>query len=182
MQGATQCARRTRQLFRTLRTKLGRVNRPQTGDPITQLILGVFTRDAQEPKAREALESLKARVVDYNELRVIPPLEMSEYIGEYPDVRTKCQDVSRALNRIFAIEHSVSLERIGAASKTEVNNYLNGIPGLEAYSRARIKLLGLNQHAVPLDEAMWAYARQQEIVDESCSLDEAQAFLERQVE
>src|SRR5262245_7412057 len=104
MKGATQCARKVKQLFRNLRNKLGKVNRPHTADPITQRILGVLTRDAQEPKAREALDKLKSMVVDYNELRVIPPLEMAETIGDYPDVRTKCEDVSRALNRIFAIE------------------------------------------------------------------------------
>lgn len=182
MKGATNCARNVKQLFRTLRTRLGKVNRPQTGDPITQLILGVLTRDVPEAKARDALDRMKAMVVDYNELRVIPAFELAESVGDYPDARSKCEDISRALNRVFAIEHSVSLDRIAAASKVEINNYLNGIPGLDAYSRARVRLLGMNQHAVPLDEAMWAYARHEELVDPKCTLDDAQAFLERQIE
>src|SRR5262245_29806406 len=182
MKGATQCARKVKQLFRTMRTKLGKVNRPQTGDPITQMILGILTRDAPEAKAREALDRMKAMVVDYNELRVIPPLELADQVGEYPDARTKCEDVSRALNRVFAIEHTVALDRLAGGSKVDENNYLNGIPGLDGYSRARVKLLGLGQHAIPLDEAMWAYARQEGLVDEKCTLEEAQAFLERQID
>jgi hypothetical protein len=182
MKGATQCARRVKQVLRTLRAGLGRVNRPQSGDPITQMILGILTRDAPESKAREALDRMKSMVVDYNELRVIPSLELAEHVGEYPDVRTKCEDVSRALNRVFAIEHTVSMDRLAGASRSDVNNYLNGIAGLDGYSRARVKLLGFGIHAIPLDAAMWAYARQQGIVDEKCSLEEAQAFLERQVD
>lgn len=181
MKGATQCARRVRQLFRGLRAKLGKVSRPPTGDPITQMILGVLSRDVPEAKAREALDQMKSMVVDYNELRVIPALELANAIGDYPDARIKCEDLSRALNRVFAIEHSVSLDRIGSASKTDVTNYLNGIPGLDGYSRARVKLLGLGHHAIPLDEAMWAFARANEIVDAKCDLEEAQLFLERSI-
>jgi endonuclease III len=182
MRGATHSAQRLRQVFRSLRSALGRVTRPQATDPITQIILGIFSRDVPEPRAREALERLRAAVVDYNELRVISPRELTHLIGNYPDSRTKCEDLSRALNRIFAIEHTVSLERLTDMSRKDMVTYLGRIDGLEAYTRARVRLLGLRQHAIPLDEAMWAYARKVRMVDARCPLEEAQAFLERQVE
>ena len=181
MRGATQCARRLKQLFRALRTKLGKVSRPATGDPITQLILGIFARDVPESKAREALDKLRAMVVDYNELRVVPPIEMSQMVGELPHARLKCEDLSRALNKIFAIEHEVSLGRLRGMAKRDVLAYIDDIDGLDAFSRARIRLSGLQMHAIPLDEAMWAYARREGIVDARCPLEEAQAFLERKV-
>lgn len=164
-----------------MRSRAGRIQLPPVGDPIAQLILGIFSRDMPEPRAREALARLRSMVVDYNELRVVPPLELAAWVGEYPDVRTKCEDLSRALNRIFAIEHDVSLERAAALAGKDQLTYLNRIDGLEAYTRARIRLLGFQQHAIPLDEAMWAYARKKGIVDARCLLEEAQAFLERQV-
>lgn len=182
MKGATQCARRVKQVFKTLRGKLGKVNKPQVGDPVSQLILGIFSRDAQEAKAREVLDTLRAMVVDYNELRVIPHSEIAAAVGDYPDVRTKCEDMSRALNRIFAIEHSVTLDHLAKMSKTEANRYLDALPGLEGYTRARIRLLGLGLLAIPLDAAMWQYVRSEGLVDPKCTLDEAQAFLERQVD
>lgn len=181
MRGATDCAKRLKKLFQSLRNKLGKVQRPTVGDPITQLVLGVLTRDAQEPKAREALERMQMMVVDYNELRVIPPTEVAKAMGDYPDAYIKSEDINRALNRIFAIEHQVSLDRFATAPLKDVNTFLDRIDGLEAYTRARIKLLGLRKHAIPLDEAMWAMARAEEIVDGECSLEEAQGFLERQV-
>lgn len=181
MRGATRCAQRVKQLVRRLRSRLGRVQLPSVGDPIAQLILGIFSRDMPEPKAREALARLCTMVVDYNELRVIPPLELAHLVGDYPHVRIKCEDLSRALNRIFAIEHNVSLDRAAGLPRKDQLAYLNRIDGLEPYTRARIRLLGFGQHAIPLDEAMWAYARQKGIVDARCSLEEAQAFLERQV-
>lgn len=181
MKGATQCAKKVKQVFKSLRSSLGKVNRPQPGDPIMQLILGIFSRDAQEARAREALDRFHQMVVDYNELRVIPPSELALAVEDFPDPRTKCEDLSRALNRIFAIEHVVSLERIAGGAKADAANYLAGIPGLEAYTRARIRLLGFGHHAIPLDEAMWAYARAHDLVAADCSLEEAQSFLERQV-
>ncbi|MGE0479879.1 MAG: hypothetical protein AB7Q17_05340 [Phycisphaerae bacterium] len=191
MKGATQCAQRVKQLFRSLRNKLGKVTRPSTSDPISQLILGIFSRDVPESKAREALEQFRAIVVDYNELRVIAPLELAEHLNEslganagapaYPDLRIKCEDLTRALNKIFAAEHTVSLERLSGAPAREVRAYLDSIDGLEPYTRARIRLLGFQQHAIPLDEAMWAYAKKAGIVDAAATLDEAQQFLERQI-
>ena len=181
MKGATQCAKRVKQVFKALRGKLGKINPPQTGDPVTQMLLGILTRDAQESKAREALDALRGMVVDYNELRVIPHSEISDIIGDYPNGRSKCEDISRALNRIFAIEHNITLDHLTKMSKTDAVKYLEAIPGLDAYSRARVRLLGLGHHAIPLDEAMWHYALTEEMVDSKCELQDAQAFLERQV-
>lgn len=181
MKGATQCAKRVKQVFKTLRGKLGKIAPPQTGDPVTQMLLGILSRDAQESKAREALDALRGMVVDYNELRVIPHGEIAKIIGEFPNIRTKCEDIGRALNRIFAIEHAVTLDHLTQFSKSDAAKYLDGVPGLEAYSRARIRLLGLGIHAFPLDEAMWHYVTTEEMVDPKCELADAQAFLERQI-
>lgn len=181
MKGATQCAQRVRQVVRSLRNAAGRVTLPQVGDPIAQLILGIFSRDVPESRAREALDRLRGAVVDYNELRVMPVHELVDVVGEYPGVRTKCEDLTRALNRIFAIEHAVSLDRFVGGGRKDVVAYLDRIDGLEDYTRARIRLLGLQQHAFPLDEAMWAYARREGMVDGKCPLGEAQSFLERQI-
>jgi hypothetical protein len=164
-----------------LRTKLGKVGRRSGGDAITQMILGIFARDVPESKAREALDRLRALVVDYNELRVVPPIEMAEMVGTLPNARLKCEDLSRALNRVFALEHEISLGGLRALSSKEAREYLASIDGLDAYSRARVQLLGLEHHAIPLDEAMWAYARRERIVDRKCSLEEAQGFLERRI-
>jgi hypothetical protein len=181
MRGATKCAVRVKAVFSSLRARLGRVTPPATGDPVTQMLLGILSRDVPESKAREALDRIRSAVVDYNELRVIPPIELAEMLGDYPDVRLKSEDISRALNRIFAMRHAVSLDHLADMSPKEVIAELNRIDGLEAYTRARIRLLGLRQHAIPLDEAMWAYARHEGMVDPRCSLEEAQAFLERQI-
>ena len=181
MRGATECGRRLKRLFTALRSKLGKVHHPPIGDPITQLVLGVFSRDAPEAKAREALQKLRAMVVDYNELRVVAPIELADALGASPEVRRRCEDLSRALNRVFAVEHVVSLDRLRTMPPKDVLAYLKQIDGLEAYSRARIRLQGLQSHAIPLNEAAWAYAREARIVNARCGLEEAQSFLERQI-
>ena len=181
MRGATECAQRLKTLFSALRSRLGKASPLPGGDPLTQAILGVLSRDVPEPKAHEALDRIRGVVVDYNELRVVPPIELAEMVGDYPDVRLKCEDISRVLNKVFALNHSVTLDHLAELPKKEMRAQLDELDGLEPYSRARVRLLGLNQAAIPLDEAMWAYARREQIVDQRCPLDEAQAFLERQI-
>ncbi len=181
MRGATECAKRLKQFVSGLRSRLGKISLPAVTDPITQLILGILSRDTPEARASEGLERLRAMVVDYNELRVIPPLELSHVLHDFPDARLKCEDISRALNAVFALEHAISLNRLAGLSRRESQAVLDKLDGLEPYTRARVQLLGLRNHAVPLDEAMWASARQEGIVDARCPLAEAQQFLERQI-
>jgi endonuclease III len=182
MRGATECAKRLKSLFSSLRSQMGKLVRPPAGDPITHMMLGILSRNTPEAKAAEGLDRLRSVVVDFNELRVIPPIELTDILGDFPDARLKCEDMSRALNAIFATEHTVSLERVAGLPKREIAAYLDKIDGLEAYTRARVRLFGLGQHAIPLDEAMWALARREEIVSSKCSLEEAQQFLERHVD
>jgi hypothetical protein len=160
---------------------MGKVTQPAATDPITQLLLGILARDTPEARAGEGLERLRGMVVDYNELRVVPPIELAEVLGDFPNARLKCEDISRALNAVFAEEHTVSLDRLAGLPKKEVQAVLDQIDGLEPYTRARIRLLGLHLHAIPLDEAMWALARREHLVDPRCPLQEAQQFLERQI-
>lgn len=181
MRGATDCAKKLKSLISGLRTRVGKVQKPAVTDPITQLILGVLTRDVPEAKARDALEALKATVVDYNELRVIPPMELASIMGDLPEARLKGEDIARALNRIFAQEHAVSLDRCAQMNKRDGQAYLDKVDGLEPYTRARIRLLGFGQHAMPLDEATWTLLRAEGAVDPKAGLEEAQQFVERNV-
>jgi hypothetical protein len=181
MKGATQCAKRLKQLMRKLKVASANAPEDSVGDPLGQLILGIFSRDVPESKALAAMGRLRENVVDYNEMRVVSAIEMSQIVGGLPEARLKCEDLSRALNRIFAKEHCVSLDSLATMSKKDVVAYLDDLDGLEAYTRARIRLYGLGKHAIPLDAAMWAYARKTEIVDAGCTLEEAQTFLERQI-
>lgn len=181
MRGATDCAKRLKLLFSSLRSKLGKVSHPTVTDPITQVILGILSRGTPETKASEGLDRLRGMVVDYNELRVIPPIELAEVLHDFPDARLKCEDMARALNKIFMLEHVVALDHLADMGRKELVAYLGEIDGLEPYTAARVCLLGLRRHAIPLDEAMWALARREAIVAPRCALLEAQQFIERQV-
>lgn len=181
MRGATECAKRLKLFYSALRSKLGKVPALTVGNPISQMILGILSRDTPENEANAGLDRLRAIVVDYNELRVIPAIELAEILRDFPDARLKCEDIARSLNAVFAMEHTVALDHLMELSRRETLAYLEGIDGLEAYTVARVRLLGLRQHAIPLDEAMWAVAREEEIVNPRCPLGEAQQFLERQI-
>ncbi len=124
MRGATLCARRVKALFGSLRSKLGKVSLPGPGDPLTQCILGILSRDVPEPKAREALDRIRGMVVDFNELRVVPPIELAR-CWRLPGRAPQCEDISRALNKIFALHHNVTLDHLLGMPKKEVIIYLS---------------------------------------------------------
>src|SRR5262245_45991959 len=131
MRGATEAAKKLRKVFSALKSAHGKVQRPTPTDPITQLLLGIFSRNQPENKAKEIVEQLRALVVDYNELRVIPVGEMCDAVeAKTPEMWRKCEDLSRALNSIFATEHAVSLDRIKAMPRKDARAYLDNVRGL----------------------------------------------------
>lgn len=181
MKGASKCTERVKAHRKTLKKKFAGVELRASLDPISELVLAILSRDVPFRVAHEVLERLRSQVVDFNELRVIPSHELAELINDQTRYRLKADDLNRALNFVFAREFDVTLEPLRALNKKEAIAYLDEVEGLEAYSRASIRLHVLGQHAVPLDAAMWARARELELIDPECPLAEAQGFLERQI-
>jgi len=125
-------------------------------DPLVHLFVESFLLwEATTPLAREALSRLCATVVDYNELRVCFTDELVAALGgKYPRGDERCARLRCALNDLFRREHAVTLAPLLAPSVKDARGYLGSLDGTPAYVAARVALLGLGQHAVPVDSRL----------------------------
>lgn len=133
-------------------------------------------------KARAALKRIEAAVVDFNELRHCMPDELVRIIGERsPKVAERAMRLRTTLNRIYAREHAVCIERLTTAGKREAREYLDGLDGVPGYVAARTALLGLGAHAAPIDSRIHRRLVEAKVIGAEAALGDATGVLERRV-
>jgi len=140
--------------LRSLRAAFGAQEAPEPpADPIDEFVWSFLLWEATPTKATHALRRIRAETVDFNEFRVSLPGEIRAMLGErYPLVDVRAVRLRAALDDIYRREHAVSLTRLTAMPKRESRAYLDSIEATPPYVAARVQLMALGGHAVPLDQ------------------------------
>ncbi len=157
--------------------------RPAAADPVTQLVIGFLEWNSSSTKrAGEAHARLMAQLVDLNDLRVSLPHELIALIGaDYPLAEERAIRLHEVLNEIYIREHDISLADVASKPKKQIRQYLDTLPGMTNYVASQAMLLCFGAHAVPVDDHLLALLKEQQAVDPEATVDEASAFLERQI-
>lgn len=183
MKHGAEYARKIKRLYGQLRRRYGKPELTDSTDPLEQLVLGILARGVSEARALAAYRRLREAMVDYNELRVTPWVELSEILRpELPDADRKARDLSDALNAIYDRYSTVDLSALRDKPVREAREYLRSLPGVDEYAAARVVLMALGGHAVPIDETALAVLRKEQMISPDADLAEAQAFLERHIQ
>ncbi len=181
MKNATKHAEELRSLYR----KLLKEHKPEPRepmDPLKALVRGAMSFDVSDDRADHAMKAIDKEFVDLNELRVATDLEIQALLGgRYPAIEKRVAMITLALNNIFEREHTLSLDRLKTISKRDARKFLGELPDIHPFVEAYVMLYGFDGHAVPLDDDMLAYLREQEIIDEQTDLEEAQRFVEHHI-
>jgi len=154
----------------------------QPQDPLRALVRAAMSFDMPDAKADEAMRHIEREFVDLNELRVATDLEIQELLGtRYPAIERRVEMITRSLNNIFEREHTLNLDRLKAVSKRDARQFLRELPEIHPFVEAYVMLYGFDGHAFPLDEEILDYLREQGIVEDGATLDDAQRFIEHQL-
>ena len=168
--------------LRTLYKRLLREHKPeprQPQDALKALVRGAMTWGVSDSRADEAIRAIEREFVDLNELRVATDLEIQELLGaRYPQIERRVAMITQALNNIFEREHTLSLDRLKTISRRDARQFLRELPDIHPFVEAYVMLFAFDGHCVPIDDEILAYLREEEVVDEQTTLEEAQRFLE----
>ena len=182
MKNGTKYAKLMKDEFKKLLKQESRPTQPEPTDPLDQLLLGILARGATETQAIDAMKKINEATVDRNELRVAAPRELLELWGkQFPAALDKARSINEMLNAVFDREHNLDLKRLRDMKKSDARDYLLSLPGTDPHTVASTMLLSIGGHAIPVDDTMLAYFRQQNLVDPDANVSEVQAFLERNV-
>jgi len=125
--------------------------RERDGDPLGRLIRATLALDASETRANSAYKRLTDTFVDWNDVRVAPPAEVAEVLGNLPDALDKAEAINIFLNRIFELSNMLGLDFLKSKTKREARAYLEGLDGVAPSAAASVMLNSLDGHAVPVD-------------------------------
>ncbi|MHC4713387.1 MAG: hypothetical protein ACYTAN_08985 [Planctomycetota bacterium] len=127
----------------TLKRKAGARNlAAPDGDLAATLLLAMIARGCAVTAAREAYAGLKESFVDWNELRVTRPAQISFYLQGIKNGREKAQIIADVLGSIFEGTHDLGLAFLVEASAQEAKDYLTGLSGLDEQTVTEVILSG----------------------------------------
>jgi endonuclease III len=149
-------------------------------DPLKALVRGAMSENVSDNRADEAVRAIDREFVNLNELRVATEPEVHELLGtKYPAIEKRVQVITRCLNAIFEKEHTLSLDRLKTISKRDARQFLRDLPEITPFVEAYVMLFGFEgATAVPVDDELVAYLKEEGVVDEKAGVEETQKFLE----
>jgi len=178
MKNATKHAETLKALMR----RLAKEHKPALRvamDPLQALVRGAMTFDVSDAKVDEVMSHIEKEFVDLNELRVATDLEIQELLGaRYPQIEKRVAMITQALNNIFEREHTMNLNRMKEISRRDARQFLRELPDIHPFVEAYVTLYAFDGPAVPIDDMMLARLREEGVVDDNTSLEEAQKFVE----
>ncbi|MFO0962387.1 MAG: hypothetical protein U0625_05710 [Phycisphaerales bacterium] len=126
---------------------------PVTPDLVELFIHSYLLWQAPSDEANAALGRIKEAYIDWNELRVSLVSDLVDVIGsKYWRAAERMTRLRDAMNGVFRREHRVSLERLKGLMKKDAVSYMETLPGMVPFVANRVLLVGVDFHAVPLEE------------------------------
>lgn len=123
--------------------------------PLEEFVYSFLLWESTGNKADLAYKRLVNAMVDFNELRVCRPPEIVALLGKnYPRAEERAQRLRAALHHIYLREFAVTLDPCAALNKREARKYLDTLEAAPTFVGARVFLLRMGGHAIPVDDRM----------------------------
>ncbi len=182
MKHGSEYAKRIKRLFAQWVKKHGRAAASEPTDPIEQLVVAILSQSTSRTRAEAVFKRLRLQMVDLNELRVTPPMELGDEIGdELPQAKEKAQQIVDALNAVRRRQDALDLSFLRQRGRREAREYLEALEGVNRAVAASVVLFSLGGHAIPVDDLTMYVLRKEDLVEPTASPEEVQAFLERNI-
>ena len=153
---------------------------PEVTDPVTRMIRAFLEYDCDEARASVAERKIAENMVDHNELRVTPAIELAALLGvRYPFAESRCSALHRTLQSIFDREHQMRLDRIREMKKSEIRSYFQSLAGITPYVEACVCLDCFDIAAAPVDTKLYLWLVSKDALPEGIDLKMAQAVVEK---
>jgi endonuclease III len=160
--------------------KAAPAKRVESPDPLARLIRAFLEYDCDEARASVAERKITEAMVDFNELRVTPAIELAALLGvRYPFAESRCSALHRTLQSIFDREHQMRLDKVKEMKKTEIRPYLQSLAGITPYVEAAVCVDAFGVPAAPVDTKLLLWLISKDVLPEGTDIKSAQHVIEK---
>lgn len=157
--------------IKSLLNKLGakyKDEMPPPREAMEELLFSFLLWESTWARADAAFKRMQSRMVDFNELRVCGIDEIAGVLGKtYPLAEERAGRLKDTLNELYRDHHAVSLEACQEMNKRDARTYLESLEGMTPFVSARVMLVVLGAHAVPVDQKLAQRLIEAEAIDET---------------
>jgi endonuclease III len=160
--------------------KAAPAKKPEAASPLSRLIRAFLEYDCDEARAAAAERKISEAMVDFNELRVTPAIELAALLGvRYPFAESRCSGLHRTLQSLFDREHQMRLDRLKEMKKTEIRPYFQSLAGITPYVEAAVCVDAFDVPAAPVDTKLLLWLVSKDVLPEGIDIKSAQHIIER---
>jgi endonuclease III len=182
MKDSSKYAKKIQRLYRTLKRRLGKAAILTYEEPVNALVYAVVSEKATESQAGSAIKKIKENFVDYNDLRVARPEEISEVLGQdFPFAHETATALTGSMMAVFNKYNMLSLQGLRKLGKRPAKVMLEKLAGVSPFIVDYCMLTSLEGHAIPLTPKMLEYLKTNGLSDAEAGYEEVEGFLSRQI-
>ncbi len=182
MKNSKEYSKKIHTLYRSLKSKHGKVERIAYDEPADALVYGLISEHIRQRAASSAMKRFGDYFVDLNDLRVSRIEEILEMVGEDTEAtRQGVLALTKVLRHIFNEYHRVSLEDLKKMGKRPARQVLEKMDGASVFAVDYVMLTALQGHAIPLTATMTAYLKKNELVYPEADDKQIEGFLAKQI-
>ncbi|MFO0784128.1 MAG: hypothetical protein U0636_10655 [Phycisphaerales bacterium] len=155
---------------------------PESMDLVDLFVHSFLLWQAPTADANAALKRVREAFIDWNDFRVSLDSDVIDVIGRgYWRAQERVSRMRESMNDVYRREHRVSLDRLRTLMKKDAVSYMETLRGMMPFVANRVLLIGVEFHAIPLDEFGLNLLLQQGVVPAGSGLTDAIGWLARHV-
>jgi len=182
MKNSKEYSKKINSLYRSLKRKHQKITQTQHEQVIDALVCAIICEKMSEKETEAALKRFNEYFVDMNDLRVSRAEEIIEMLGGNTPVTTSiATTITRILRSIFNQYHKVSLEGLKKTGKRPARQALEKLDGISRFITDYCMLTSLQSHAIPLNEKMIEYLKENDLVEPEADEQQIAGFLTKQI-
>ena len=182
MKNSKEYSKKINSLYRSLKRKNQKITKTQYEQVIDALVYAVICEKMSEKETEASIKRFNEYFVDMNDLRVSRAEEIIEMLGGNTPITTNiASTITKILRSIFNQYHKVSLEGLKKIGKRPARQALEKLDGISRFITDYCMLNSLQSHAIPLNEKMIEYLKENDLVEPEADEQQISGFLTKQI-
>ena len=146
------------------------------------MVYAIISENVTKKAAKTAVKNLQEHFVDLNDLRVSRTEEITEIFTEdSPQIKKTVSTLSRILRAIFNKYNTLDIEGLKKVGKRSAKQTLEELDATNSFIVSYCMLTCLQSHAIPINESMMEYLKDNELVHPNANLNDVEGFLAKQI-